>query len=371
MQRIVWTDLRKDVQNEIIRRLDNGERAYKIADEYGLHPPSLSRKYRKIKQRRNKDAPKPQRKVTTYATVKNDIQPKITEQKRASSQVIYKDANPLFDIKVLGEKDSMPKERNAWITTKRPLTILFFTDTHFGDHDQDACDAFIRVAATVKHDLIVHGGDALECYGLSKYGKDPRKIFSHSFKQEIYQWREFNDRLSDVTDAPKVMIFCNHMQRYYDWLMTTNNQSMIDLEEMELDYIMRLSTYGYAPSVNSIYFDGVEDIDFPNPFLYGHHGELSRKHSGTSSRAESENRGFINTFQGHVHRLSVGYKRTMQSQVIAIEGGTLRTLGASWMGFTDWQHGCVKIEYSFEDKYISGNPISIVNGKAFLDGVRV
>lgn len=372
MQNTVWTGLNKTTQDIIVKRLDNGESPYNIAGEYGLYPPSLARKYRKIKQKRERD--KPQKVTQQTAIISKPVQqnqkPKITKT-TPKIETLYSDGNSLFDIQVLGGANALPEERKAWITTKRPITILFYTDTHFGDEDEQAVDAFLRVAKVVKHDLIVHGGDALECYGLSKYGKDPRKIFTHSFKQEIKRWLYFNDRLREVTDADSIMIFGNHMARYYDWLMQSGNQAMLDLDEMQLDYIMRLSEYGYTPSVDAIYFDGETDFDFPNPFMMGIHGEVSRKDSGNSAKTESSNRGYVNLFQGHVHRLSAAYKRTLQSQIVHIEGGTLRKLSTEWMAYTDHQHGCVKIEYSYADKYVSAYPISILNGKAFIDGVRI
>lgn len=376
---MVWSSLSRIVQDVIIKRLDSGESPSSLADEYGLYPPSLARKYRKIKQKRIRESgPKPYRQTQTHNIAKTENQETQTVKKQIpiiikqpKIQTLFDSSNSLFDIKVLGGADALPEERNAWITTKRPITILFYTDTHFGDHDEAACDAFIRVAKTVKHDLVIHGGDALECYGLSKYGKDPRKIFTHSFKQEIRAWRRFSEQLSEVSDAPKMMIFGNHMQRYYDWLMQSGNQSLLDLEEMQLDHIMRLSEFGYAPSVSNIYFDGELNYDFPNPFMMGYHGSLARKGAGNSARSETESRGFINGFGGHTHRLSVSYKRTLESQVVSIEGGTLRTLNTDWMAFSDWSHGCVEIEYSFQDKYVSAYPINILNGRAYLNGARI
>lgn len=368
MNKKVWSDLSQEVQDEIISRILAGEKPYQIAPEYDLHPPSLSRKWRKLRRHYQEKSP---RKKTESATTKaNQFDLTSKERKVEPTYNVYQSIiTPKFDVSIYGEDSSIPADRIMHIETKDTLTILFYTDTHFGEHDPVACDAFIRAAGEIPHDLIIHGGDALECYGLSRYGKNPDSMFKNRLKTELDAWYDFAENLNAASDAPKMMIFGNHMERYYNWL--ENQPAIYDIEDFQLDAIMRLKKYGYMPMVDAIYVDGEYDIDYPSSNIIFHHGALSRAHAGTSSRAESERRGYISSVSGHVHKLSTSYRRTLQQPVLYAEGGTLRNLHPTWMTFPDWQQGFLVIEYDLNNKYISGNTVNIVNGKARYCGTTI
>lgn len=356
----VWSDLSDREKKYVVEQLEGGGDYKRLADVYGLNPESLARKWRYIRQNRRE----------TPNEVEEQTPEKIDSTNVLPSDTMLAD----FDFgkyygKVLGEPESMPCDRYMYIDTREPLSLLFVTDTHFGQHDEQACDTFLRVAEKVPHDILIHGGDALECHGLSRYGKDPNHIFKHSLKNERRYWYDFAEQLNNVSQAHKFIIDGNHVHRYFEWLR--QNPSVMALEEFQLDNILYLEEFGYEPMVNSIYFDCTGSSDFPNPSLLFHHGSVSRKHSGSSSRIESENRGFINSISGHVHRLSVSYRRTMSGQIVSAEGGTLRTLQPDWMDFPDWAHGCLQIDYDPVDNYVGVNPILILNGKAYLNGKTI
>lgn len=361
MDHKIWSELTPESQAEIVDKLSGGDSPYTVAEAYGLHPESLARKWRHIRQSRNKNIKS--QNIKQYAS--EDATTSILPQENILKTFSYDG----FDGRILGAEESLPSEKFMFIDTDRPLTILFVTDTHFGQHDPVACDTFIRFAETVPHDLIVHGGDALECYGLSKYGKDPNMVFKNSLKSELREWRQFSTRLNNVSDAPKLIIAGNHIARYFTWLAA--NPAIMALEEYELDNLMKLEEFGYEPMVNSIYFDSQSSADFPNPKLLVHHGSISRRYSGNSARAESENRGYINSVSGHVHRLSASYRRTMSSQIMSAEGGTLRTLQPGWMEFPDWQHGCLQIQYDAKNSYVSAYPVLFLDGKAYFNGSKI
>lgn len=370
----VWSELPESTQNEILDKLKSGTSAYSIASFYDLNPSSLERKWRKIRSRLEKRQVMSAKPVS-YSEKPKDVlssykYDKEQEDRPPAFDSIYAESySKKYDAILYGQKDSIPSERILNIKTKEHVKILFFTDTHFGEHDQEACDAFIKVASVLDYDIMIHGGDCLECYGLSQYGKDPRKMFTQSLRSEVEEWKKFSGILHGINDCDKFMIFGNHMDRYYRWL--SENPAVYDINDMQLDRIMRLSDYNYMPMVNSIYFDATNVKDFPNPKMVIHHGSVSRKSAGNSSRAESENLGLTSSISGHVHRLSVSYRRTLRSQIVYAEGGTLRTLSPSWMNNPDWQHGCLYIDYDVNNNYISVSPILIQSGKAYVGGDRI
>lgn len=369
MENIIWTQLTAEQQDAIIRNLDAGVSIQFLAQQYNLLASSLERKWRYIKQNRRNG-----RELVRLSTSRSTQIIKANEEDETidalpETNIFSAFKFPKFNGNIVGANESLPTDRFMYVETTEPITILFVTDTHFGQHDQQACDTFIRLAKKVPHDLIVHGGDALECYGLSRYGKDPNNIFKNSLKEERRHWREFNQKLNEASKAPKLIIAGNHIDRYFEW--QKSNPTVMALEEFQLDNLLDLSNLGYQPMVNSIYFDAAQNTDYPDPNMVIHHGTVARRHAGSSSRAESENMGFVNSASGHTHRLSVAYKRTMRGQVIAIEGGTLRTLQPGWMSFPDWSHGAVLIEYSSKAKYITANPILFYNGEAYVNGTRI
>src|SRR5690606_37652260 len=97
---------------------------------------------------------------------------------------------------------------------------------------------------------------------------------------------------------------------------------------------------------------------------------LARKHAGNSSRGESENLGYISTISGHVHRLSVSYKRTIKGQIMMAEAGTLRGLRPEYNAYPDWQHGFLYLTF-VPGLGVFCQPILIVNGIAYMNGKEI
>lgn len=368
MQHKIWSELSSANQESIVKSLASGESVHTVADRYGLLSSSLARKWRYIKQRSTSESYTQSNLSTRVDNEENyDIDQEAEDS--LSRNVFSSFDYSKYSGYILGETESFPTSRRMYINTKKSLSILSYTDTHFDDHDQQACDTFIRVAKAVPHDLIVHCGDPLDCHGLSRYGKDPNDIFKKSLKVERASWKKFNSELNAVSNARKLIIAGNHMNRYFEWLR--QNPAIMSIEEFQIDNLLDLSTYNYEPMVNSIYLDATKSIDYPNPKLLFHHGSISRRNAGSSSRAESETRGYVNSVSGHVHRLSVSYRRTMHGQIVSAEGGTLRTLQPEWMEFPDWQHGCLHISYDSASNYVSINPVLFLDGKAYINGVEI
>lgn len=337
----IWSNLTDKERQDALDSLDSGVSVYEVATNFSLNPESLGRKYRKIKQKRLRNlAKKP--------TTKSDL----TQKKEVR---LYHKEHDLWIDNIYGTKDSLATERTMYINTKEPLRFIVYSDTHFSDHDPKACELFLEYVEETEHDFIVHAGDALDCYGLSRYGKDPRKTFVNNIQKELDDWGEFSEQLQQASDKPKYMILGNHMERYYKWLF--ENPGAFGAKFINLDNIMELKKYGYAPMVNYIMFDCSGNNLYPDPNLVIHHGSVSRKHSGSSARGEAEAFGLVSSISGHVHRLSSQYKRTIRGPIVYAESGTLRTLNPEYMAFPDWQHGCLDVIYDRENSYISINPV--------------
>lgn len=353
-----WSELSRETQDSIIRRLDDGEDRKTIADEYSLEYQSFARTMRRIRAKRKNRA---KQELISYN------QEHLVDITRL----------PPFQVKHLtihiqGDTGlgSDPNERTLFINTERPLNILYFTDAHFPFHDPMCTDAFIRACEKLPHDIIINGGDTLDLYGLSRYGKDPSKTLVHNLKQERAAWKEFALRVNKASPhSEKFNIFGNHLYRYMVWLH--DNPSIMAMDEMQIDAIMQLQELKWHINVSEILFNAdYTNLDYPDPEFIAHHGTVARKHAGVSSRSESENMGYISSISGHVHRLSASYKKTLSTQVLMAEGGTLRNLRPDYMRRPDWQNGFQYLTY-VPGQTTFCTPVLIYNGNAYYNGCKI
>ena len=333
---MVWSELSAKDKESIKARYVLGEPVDDIAKDFQLKPQSLARKMRKI-------------------GIKREV---IAEEKGEKDKYKF--------VLSGGERYY---ERRLDIYAQETVSFVVISDTHFGSENKIALDATIRSLPNLKFDFMVHAGDALDLYGLSKYGKDHDGIFNRNLGSELDAWFAFNSDLEEITDVDKYILGGNHIRRYYAWL--DQNPGVHGVENMELDHLMNLESFGYAPMVNEIFFNPTGSSDFPDPGIIIHHGTLSRKHAGSSSRGESEKLGVVNSISGHVHRLAVNYRRTIRGIATTVEAGCLCNLNPEYMDYPDWTHGFIHCTFNPSTNFLSAIPYSIFNGIVYKDGMEM
>lgn len=345
---IIWSSLSKETQDEIIERhLLGGEDINSLAAEFNLKATSLSRTMRKIKRKNFRVSKAPQ-----------------------DNTQVTQNTGQNFTTTIIGDltPGSNPEHRSLYLSFDKPLTFLMFTDAHFPFNDPLATDCALRVIEALPHDIILNGGDTLDCHGLSKYGKDNANEFAINQATELQSWLAFAERVKLVSDKPMLSLFGNHVVRYMRWLY--NNPAVMYMKEVQPDYIMKLEQFGWLPSVGEILVNGdITNPDFPSPELVIHHGTLSRKYAGSSARGESDKR-WTSSISGHVHRLSVSYRKTEHNQILSAEAGTLRYLRAPYMTAPDWQHGMLHFTVVPGDVTYC-TPLLIKNGTTYFEGQRI
>ena len=348
-----WSNLEIETQESIIARvLVSKEDVNDLAQEYNLKASSLSRTIRRVRQRQEK-------------LVRPNIIKPITKTKLARVE------DEKFSISIIGDMtpSSNPEHRRMFLNSEKPLTILMFTDAHFPYNDEDAVNCFLRAVKSLPHDIVLNGGDTLDVSGLSKYGKETSDEFNRHLGTEISGYLTFAEQLKDSTDKPVITLFGNHMRRYIYWMY--NNPAVMYVEAMQMDNLMKLEEFGWYPSVGDVMInsENVGDINFPRPEAIIHHGSISRKGAGNSARGESDAR-WISSASGHVHRLAVTYRKTLNEQVFMGEAGTLRTLNATYLANTDWQNGFLYITI-VPNNAIYGTPLLIKDGRTFYEGQEI
>lgn len=343
-----WTELLDRDKCFIVKEHTNGASIYELANKYTLNPDSLGRKIRLLKQNGE---------IDRYLNGLKD-------QEGDLIRPVFQD-NAVTIQRVDSEN---PDDRTAIIRPQQETwRILLYTDTHFPYQDQPACDAFVRCAAFIPHDFIVCGGDNLDFYGLSAYGKDVNMLFENSLQREVIEHEKFLISLASVSTARKISLFGNHMQRYIRWL--DNNSYIRNTEAYRPENLLKLKDYGWYPFVGRIMFNAQDDPYYPNPQFIIEHGTTARKNAGVTVQKQSENWGFTSIAMGHVHRLSVNYKRTLRGQVVTAECGTLRDLNPEYVSFPDWTHGAMYITVS--ETEVIAQPIFINKGIAHFGNQEI
>lgn len=125
---------------------------------------------------------------------------------------------------------------------KRLESILVVPDTHAPFHDQRAWDLMIKVGKALKPDHIVHIGDLIDFYSISKFTKDPsRKL---SVDSEIKVARTLLDDLDSLGASNKHLLMGNHDDRFQRYLFERAPE-LVGIEELSLPYLLGLKKRGW------------------------------------------------------------------------------------------------------------------------------
>ena len=106
-----------------------------------------------------------------------------------------------------------------------------------------------------------------------------------------------------------------------------------------------------------------------NNFLFKH-GDIVRKHSGYTAKAEFDKEG-VSGASGHTHRLGVYYTTKRSGKYVWLECGCLCTLRPEWIrGVPDWQHGLGLISFG-DDGHFEAKAVPIINYQILWGDTRI
>lgn len=145
-------------------------------------------------------------------------------------------------------------------------------------------------------------GDGSDFNSLSRFPKNDMRWFS-DFNQDLMSTRSIlSDNRSVLDDNVEGhYIFGNHCFRYIKWLLNDAPPGMADVEEFQLENLLRLEEFGFqlAKSETGPSYPYGE-IEIIKDVLAATHGDRCRKGGGNSVRAlvEQEGKSYL---MGHVH----------------------------------------------------------------------
>lgn len=256
------------------------------------------------------------------------------------------------------------------VTVKGESTFVLVGDIHIPHHDVTASNAFFRSLDIIEPDMVVFMGDILDMYSLSTFNKHPERATSANVQHEIDMWFDWYEEMADhlPTNITQYALFGNHEERYERWLM--ESPAVHNLEVLRLANLMRFSEYGIDGFYDEIRINPKPNRDYPDAMLYLRHGTSALKNASSSSRKEAESLGYTNLAVGHVHRLSVTFRRTDRGQASMAETGCLCALTPTYIMFPDWTQGFVYGKMDAEN-IISLNTAKIQAGRTAVNGVTV
>lgn len=247
-------------------------------------------------------------------------------------------------------------------------TALLYGDTHFPNHDPQALAIVGQIAVDLKPNILVHMGDLLDCYLLSRFDKNPERM--ESLQDEINMARQHLAQMRLLTpDSRFILLEGNHCDRLRRTLWNlegtakaltslTNFRksltwpSLLGLDELDITF---------AP------YDGMQSKQKFLPKWILKHGTIVRKFSGYTARGEMEKYGRSGA-SGHTHRLGAHFHQDHNGNHCWVETGCTCSLNPEYMVDPDWQQGCVVLTFEPKTGAFQAEPIYIHNGLAVWRG---
>ena len=217
---------------------------------------------------------------------------------------------------------------------KRQLyRVAFVSDVHAPYHDPQAVELTLKVLSDAKPDHLFFGGDIIDCYSVSDYDRDPKRVvrFQHEFDSTYSIMHDMRRLCTTASFLPG-----NHEER---WERTKNRHPFLSsLVDVKLDSLLKLPqleikllTHGDDNKIGELYYlHGDESAGgsvFPARNLY-------LKEQG-------------NIIFGHYHKMQVFYNRLKDGTSHGSwANGMLGLLKQEYVrGTSQWQQGFSIIDY--------------------------
>jgi hypothetical protein len=235
------------------------------------------------------------------------------------------------------------------------VKIAFPTDEHYPYQDERARSLALEIVRDFDPDLLITGSDGLDFYALSNFSKNPKRI--GQLQKEIDAWKVGQREWKDAApDARRSYLKGNHEDRLRKWLW--EHPEMHSLDALKLSGLLGFDELGIEYNVD-------EDSDWANSeYVFGgtlviRHGNLVRKGSGMSARAELDSERFsISILTGHTHRGGSIFTRTRTGVIQGHECFCLCSLEPEYVRHPDWQQGIVLAEVHDRDLIVEPVPFN-------------
>jgi predicted phosphodiesterase len=244
------------------------------------------------------------------------------------------------------------KRKGKW------LTALLYGDSHYPYQDDRAVGVIQAIAEDEQPNVLMHMGDGMDCYRLSRFNKNPARL--HTIQDEIDAYRTHLEQMAQLCpDAERYVMEGNHEARMEKvlWALPRDVEQLTNLrkvkEVLRWPVLLDLATIGFT------WVPYREQSRTPIlPKFVTKHGNVVRKWAGYTARSEWEKYGKSGA-SGHCHRGGKFIHRDHNGNQVWIETYCTCDLSPEYGTDFDWQQGCWLIHFNtdtggwhFEDYYI-------------------
>jgi len=205
-------------------------------------------------------------------------------------------------------------------------TIVSLNDFHIPYHDEKAINIALQFVKYLHpHKIVLH--ELMDWYSLSRFDKDPnRKLDIKKNKDMAVGYLQKIRGM--FPDIEIIMLQGNHDKRLVKYLRT-KAEELNNLDELKIQSLLKL---------NELNIDYRIDYSFRNVLFK--HGEVVRKYSGYTARAELDKEG-VSGCSGHTHRLGAHFQTLRGGKYVWLETGCLcDPKQAEYIdGTANWQQG--------------------------------
>lgn len=244
-------------------------------------------------------------------------------------------------------------------------TALVLTDSHVPYQDEAALSVIYGLIRDIQPRVIVHLGDLLDCYTISRFTKNRDHVLST--QDEIDGARRILHHISTLApEAEKYWLAGNHEARL-DELLNTLPGTANELNRLR-DFraaltwpaLMHLDEIGwtFVPVAGQAHVSIL-------PKLITKHGNVVRKWSGQSGKGEWEKYG-KSGLSGHVHRMGQFYTQDFNGNHVWTECACTCNLKPEYSEDPNWAHGCVLVHFTPDGSRFAIEPVYIENGRALF-----
>ena len=198
--------------------------------------------------------------------------------------------------------------------TGRYQKVVFWSDTHIGDHSERMVGLALRYLEHFGPDLVIIMGDFLDAHGLAKWEHDPTEKAAQ-LQHELSIGHILLDAIQRATPkAERKFVRGNHENRLER--MKWKTSSLVSLEALSLSNLLRLADFGFDPVVR-------DRIDLCQGELIVYHGE---KYSSIPCNAARQE------LVAHMKSGVSGHDHTLVEVPLDSEGTSLRWYGCGYLG---------------------------------------
>lgn len=249
----------------------------------------------------------------------------------------------------------------------KTVTAFLYGDSHFPFQDDGVLSIAQAIVEDTEPDFIVHMGDLLDCYNLSRFDKDPDR--KENQQDEIDQARVHLATMRLASPRSRFILQeGNHEARLKTTLwnlegpasvlagLTAFKKAMtwpalLGLDELRIEFV----PYG----------EQSKRRELPK-FILKHGTVVSAKSAATAAKEQA--RYNKSGASGHVHRLGQYHHRDANGSHVWIETGCTCRLDPEYTVDPDWQSGMVFLTFDAETGAVAPEIVECTNGLGVFRG---